>query len=244
MKYLLTASGRLALMEWMRGAPLLGFDFDGTLAPIVDTPMLATLRPRTRELLQALAARYSCVVLSGRARQDVQRRLADIPLREVFGNHGLEPWHISASLLRQVRQWHQILSERLRGWPGVWIEDKDYSLSIHYRHSADPERTRKEALPILALLRGARIISGKLVFNVMPTRVVHKGTAFTEAMRRFRRARALYVGDDHTDEDIFTSCDPAQVLGVHVGPSRTSRALYYLRRQEEMDELLELLTKS
>lgn len=243
MKHLLANEGRSALVDFAGHCPLLGFDFDGTLSPIVDIPARAELRRRTRALLHKVAARFDCVVLSGRARQDVCQRLGDIPVREVFGNHGLEPWHISESLFRQVKQWATMLTESLAGRPGVWIEDKGFSLSVHYRHCTDPRRTRKDVLAVLATLKGARILSGKLVYNVIPVGTIHKGTVFSAAMSFCRRDCAIYVGDDHTDEDVFAHCDRARLMGVHVGPNRRSRAAYYLRHQEEIDELLELLLR-
>ena len=243
MKHLLTAEGRQALLGFIEQSPLIGFDFDGTLAPIVDAPARAEMRTRTRALLHKVASRFACVVLSGRARQDVCQRLGGIPVREVFGNHGLEPWHSSEALFLQVREWAAVLSEHLASRPGVWIEDKGFSLSIHYRSCADPRRARKDALAVLAKLKGARILPGKLVYNVMPVSTLHKGIVFTAAMSYFKHDSALYVGDDQTDEDVFASCDGTRVMGIHVGTSRRSRAAYYLRHQEEIDELLESLLR-
>lgn len=240
MKHLFTRVGREILRERIKQAPLLGFDFDGTLAPIVDNPIRAEMRTRTRALLHKVAARFRCVVLSGRSRQDVGRRLAGIPLWEVFGNHGLEPWHDSEALVERVKEWKTRLTS-LTDRPGVWIEDKEYSLSIHYRSCANPNLFRREILEALLRLKEARIVSGKFVYNVLPDELVNKGTAFGEAMRRCQTETAIYVGDDDTDEDVFSCCDSARVLSIHVGRGRTSRAVYYLRHQEEIDELLAVI---
>ncbi len=244
MRYLLTSQGRRALQDCTREYPLLGFDFDGTLAPIVDEPDHATLPTHTWTLLQQVATRFACVVLSGRARQDVMQRLGALPLCEVFGNHGLEPWHTTPAELQQLAVWQQQLVPLLMTQPGVWIEDKRFSLSIHYRQCADQPRAAREIAAALSQLPDARIIAGKCVYNVMPNRTIHKGTVFQEAMYRYGCPRALYIGDDHTDEDVFTSCDPAQVLGIRVGKSPDSRAAYYLQAQEELDDFLKLLLHS
>jgi trehalose 6-phosphate phosphatase len=172
------------------------------------------------------------------------QRLGDLPLREVFGNHGLEPWHTSQNELLQVSSWKESLSPRLNAIPGVWIEDKCYSLSIHYRQAAPMQHAKAQILAALEALGEARVVAGKCVYNVMPNRITHKGTVFGEAMHHFGCACALYVGDDHTDEDVFASCDPAQVLSVRIGKSPTSQAGYYLHSQAEMDDLLELLIES
>mgnify|MGYP000662093579 CR=1 FL=1 len=46
-----------------------------------------------RATLLSLARRLPVVVISGRARGDVQRRFIGIPVCEVYGNHGIEPLH-------------------------------------------------------------------------------------------------------------------------------------------------------
>src|SRR5580765_7119426 len=92
---------------------LLAFDYDGTLAPLSRNPDRAHLRDRTRRLLIAVAQRYPCVVLSGRAREDVSRRLADVPVRAVFGNHGLDRTGEKPAYARLVRQWIRELDRRL-----------------------------------------------------------------------------------------------------------------------------------
>lgn len=241
MKYLLTVKGRWDLLTRARQSPLLGFDFDGTLAPIVDDPEQAAMRAHTEELFHQVARRFSCVVLSGRGREDVWARLKGAPVCEVFGNHGLEPFHISEGLLQRVHSWRDVLVQRLSGWRDVWVEDKGYSLSVHYR---DPEAhlaLQGELASVLTDPAQARIVTGKRVFNLMPCGDVHKGSAFIEALGRSGCENAIYVGDDKTDEDVFETNDPARVMGVHVGVNSRSAAAYHLRTQDEIDELLELL---
>ena len=237
MKYLLTSRGRLALREHLRSS-LLGFDFDGTLAPITREPGASQMRSPTHALLTQVAARFPCVVLSGRGRDDVRERLPGVAALEVFGNHGLEPWYVSPSLVSGVQQWRERLTHRLAAFPGVRIEDKLYSLAVHYRQAADPRGARQAILKALAELPEVRILGGKKVFNALPREAPHKGIALTAAMQRFSYPSAIYVGDDKTDEDVFSFCDPARVLGIHIGHSRRSRAEYYLRSQAEIDELL------
>jgi trehalose 6-phosphate phosphatase len=244
MKRLLTIAGRLALHNHVRLGALLAFDFDGTLAPICADPNTVQLPLTTHALLRNVASRFPCVVISGRARKDVRGRVADIPLLEVFGNHGVEPWYASQSHIDCVSRWREILARNLAAISGVHIEDKVYSLSVHYRHAAEQHRTHRAILEALATLQGARVVPGKKVCNVMPAHAVHKGTALIAAMGRFECERALFVGDDHTDEDVFASCKPRQVFGVRVGFSRSSQAGYYLSRQGEIDALLAAVLRS
>jgi trehalose 6-phosphate phosphatase len=66
---------------------LLGFDYDGTLAPLASNPGIARMRASTSRLLASVARRYPCVVISGRARDDLARHVGDIPVRQLSGNH-------------------------------------------------------------------------------------------------------------------------------------------------------------
>lgn len=244
MKRLLTAEGRLALREHVRPGTLMAFDFDGTLAPIRADPHVVGLRLSTHCLLRDVAERFPCIVISGRAREDVRSRLANLPLREVLGNHGIEPWYASRIHVDCIQHWRELLTAELGALRGVRIEDKVYSLSIHFRQAEDPQRSQHAIQIALAKLERARIVPGKKLFNVMPVHAAHKGIALTAALERFGCERALYVGDDHTDDDVFASCDPHRVFGVRVGFSRSSQAAYHLSSQGEIDSLLEAVLRS
>ena len=56
--------------------------------------------------------------------------------------------------------------------------------------------------------------------------------------------RALYVGDDSTDEDVFRLDEPERVVGVRVGRTSHSAAKWFLGKQAEMDDLLRVLIKA
>ncbi len=88
------ASGEPALAErlipWLGTfAPVVFLDFDGTLAPIVDHPDVAAIPEPTREAVRALASRCTVIVVSGRDRDDVRRRVGLDGLWYV-GSHGFD----------------------------------------------------------------------------------------------------------------------------------------------------------
>ena len=125
------------LRSFAQRGVLLAFDYDGTLSPIAPTPESAHLPATTKRLLVRVAAQYPLVVISGRALHDISVRVADIGVRHVFGNHGFE-WSGGKSRPRtQVHHWAEQLREQLSGHPGVFIEDKTHSLSVHYRLAPD-----------------------------------------------------------------------------------------------------------
>ena len=85
MRYLLSPAARPVLEQLARERTLCGFDFDGTLSPIVEHPSEAGIREQTRILLRQVAALYPCVIVSGRARADLLRRLAGIKVERAIG---------------------------------------------------------------------------------------------------------------------------------------------------------------
>ena len=243
MKYILAKANRALLAGVARSNALLGFDFDGTLAPIVGVRDSAGLRRATRALLADVARLYPCVVVSGRAQADVARRLHGIGLRAVIGNHGIEPAHTSEHMRRQVRRWRAELARALAPLRGVEVEDKTFSLAIHTRGARDKRKASAAIRRALAVLEGARVIGGKEVFNVLPLGAPDKGMALERERKHAGCDQALYVGDDLTDEDVFARGRPGRLLTIRVGRSRGSRAGYCLHGQPEVDELLRILAE-
>jgi trehalose 6-phosphate phosphatase len=221
---------------------LLAFDFDGTLAPIVRNPKAAAMRPRTRRLLAQLADRYPCVVISGRARPDVRRRVDGVGLRAVYGNHGMETGRTDRAALARTAGWHAQLDAALPHIPGVIVESKGPSLAVHYRQAKERATARRIIVRAARRLDDVRIIEGKMVVNVMPTDAAHKGTALLALCARLRCQAAVYFGDDDNDEDVFTlDRSRVQLFGIRVGLSRRSRAEYYVRSQGMIDRVLAAL---
>ncbi len=243
MKDILSRANREVLQQFAWSAMLLAFDYDGTLAPIVRDPEMAEMRPATRRLLREVAALYPTVVISGRARTDVLRRLKGTGLRQIVGNHGIEPWQGDRPLLTEVSRCLPVLGRRLSSFRGVQIENKAYSISVHYRRSREKRRARAAILQAAAELGPVRVIRGKQVVNVLPVGAPHKGMALERERDRLGCDTAIYVGDDETDEDVFGLDHPGRLLGVRVGARRSSRAGYYIRNQRTIDDFLVALVQ-
>jgi len=243
MKSLLAPAGLEVLQQFAWSNVMVGLDYDGTLAPIVARPEKAILRRRTRALLQEVARSYPVVVISGRSQADVLGRLRGIGVAEVIGNHGIEPRHASRRYAEQVRRWRPRLVERLHAFRGVWVEDKLYSLAIHYRQSREKRAAREAILAAAADLGDVRLVGGKQVVNVLPVGAPHKGFALEKARDRLRCDTAIYVGDDETDEDVFGLVQPGRLLAVRVGAKAGSEASFYLRNQAAVDDLLAELSR-
>jgi trehalose 6-phosphate phosphatase len=83
-----------------------------------------------------------------------------------------------------------------------------------------------------------RVIPGKLVANVLPAGARNKGEILLELREQETAEVALYVGDDVTDEDVFELEHAERLVSLRVGRTKRSAALYYLRDQREIDQLL------
>lgn len=241
MQHILAKSHFSTLANFACSSVLIGFDYDGTLAPIASTPARVRMRQSTRALLARVARQYPCIVISGRALDEVAKRLQKLPLWHVFGNHGVEPWAQTEEAADLVKGWASRLRGRLARLPGVVVENKTYSVTIHYRQAADKTRARRAIADAIRGLRHIRALGGEQAVNLMVKDSADKGAALQRARRVLGCESAIYVGDDETDEDAFASAPAEQLLSVRVGPARASRARYYLASQAEIDRFLRAL---
>jgi trehalose 6-phosphate phosphatase len=250
MKHLLSPDGQDALRALAGRRTLFAFDFDGTLAPIVWHPEDARIAIGLRTRLARLAARAPVAVISGRALDDLRHRLPG-EIGHCVGNHGNEDVNgaVDAESLRAVsRAWATQLQAMLaeKAAPkGIVVEDKGVTLSMHYRHARDrTAAARWLGDRIDELSPPARVIGGKLVFNLLPPGARTKFEALSDLARHESAERVLFVGDDDTDEVVFAQA-PSHWLTVRVDLDHGSQAQYFLQQQSEvailLDQLLALL---
>lgn len=233
-------------LEHLARTPVLvvACDFDGTLSPIVSDPASATPDRRALEPLDRLAAlpRTYVVVISGRSRDDLRRRLGTARRGiDLIGSHGAESGDGAASAARgAVTSLEESLGEVVGSFPGAEIEVKPFGVAFHFRRVRDPdqESARRSALergdPLAHLVK-----EGKKVVEFL-TIPADKGRAL-ERYRIERGATAtLFVGDDTTDEAAFGVLAAGDV-GVKVGPGPTA-ASHRLAAQENVAAMLASLS--
>jgi len=237
-KNILAKEQHTTLLDFAQERVLLAFDFDGTLAPIVREPEAAAMRPRTAAMLAKVAKLYPCAVISGRSRADVMAKVDAIPLRAIFGNHGMEPSPNLRTWRRLAARWHAQLASSLPPIAGVVIENKGVSLAVHYRKARARAAARRLILIAAAALPGARIVEGKMVVNALPAGAPDKSTALTSLCKRLRCDSAIYVGDNENDEDVFALARQGRLLGIRVGRSQHTQAAYFVPNQVAVDRLL------
>lgn len=248
MNYLFTETGMKILESLSFTDTLYAFDFDGTLAPIVLQPSQARMKAKTASFFDRLTQLVPTAIISGRSLGDLRFRV-NPTVQYLVGNHGLEGVEQQASSVdfqKQCQEWLSHLYDELvkkAQDPGMEIEEKKLSLAIHYRKSRKKRSTKKLITEVVKnLVPACRVIPGKEVFNLVPIGGPHKGMALTQLMKSTGLNCALYIGDDDTDEDVF-SLPNQQIFSVRVGHKRTSSAKYYIRSQSEIDRLLQVLTE-
>ncbi len=229
------------LRRFALSSVVVGFDYDGTLAPIAETPDRAHMRLATRRLFYAVARRYPCVVISGRGRADLAARIGSVPVRHLSGNHGMEPWGERPAYAAQVARWATTLRDCLAGHKGVFVEHKTYSLTVHYRKVREKARVIREVHDAVDTLRGTRVVAGSQAVNVVPKGAPNKGVALRRVRRLLACDHAIFVGDDDTDEDAFGALPSNRLLAVHVGVRGPTLAPFCLKNQLAIDDFLEAL---
>ncbi len=266
---MLTKGGRFLFSEWgsikkrLKGRPVYFFlDYDGTLTPIVGSPEKAILREETKELLSSLANIPDCkvAIISGRALSDIMARIG---LKEIVyvGNHGFEIKGPQIKFKSPAPPLYRIILEQIKkklqcdlsGINGAIVEDKGYSICVHYRQVAKKDvpqvrsaffgdvfeyETRQEAI----------IRKGKMVLEVRPSVPWDKGKVVLWLLARQKvalkkkglKVLPIYMGDDLTDEDAFRALKDRGIT-IAVGRSRKTEAEY---RVKDTNEALMFLKKA
>ena len=152
MKRLLAQANARSLARLATAHVLLAFDFDGTLAPIIPDRDRAVMRRQTARLFAQVCSLYPCAVISARRRTDVAARLGVARAKYVVGNSGIEPGENLGDFARIVADARPLLEQWLDGVDGVDIEDKRYSLALHYRRSRQKRTTRQAIFRAVARL--------------------------------------------------------------------------------------------
>ena len=229
---------------------LLFLDFDGTLAPIVDEPVMAVLPADTRQILSELAAReaITIAIVSGRELGDVMSRVG-LPALIYAGNHGLEIEGSGLSFEHdgavELKGAIREITERFAGHsaelPGVEIESKGLTSSIHYRRASRSAQIHLEA--ILGDLvapddPNIEVREGKMVHEIRPRVDWDKGNAVAWIRDQLgqREALPIVMGDDMTDENAFHAFHDA--ITICVDARRPTAANYGVRSPDAVRDFL------
>ncbi|RJR48581.1 MAG: trehalose-phosphatase [Desulfobacteraceae bacterium] len=241
---------------------LVSLDYDGTLTPIVERPEKAVLSPEMRRTVSELADLCTVAVITGRDLSEV-KRLVGLGKIYYAGSHGFD---ISGPGDRHVLQMgteflplldhaQEALHEMLGSIPGMLIERKRFSVTVHFR-LVEKDRLREIEESVDLVLRnhqGLRKARGKKIFELQPGVDWHKGKALMWLMDALDMNRdnvlPLFIGDDATDEHVFEA-----LLGCGVGiivrddaaaeGHLQSAAQYAIENQQQVEPFLEMIIET
>jgi trehalose 6-phosphate phosphatase len=198
-------------------------DVDGTLSPIVDDPAAAIVLPASKQHLTAMQPKLELLAfVSGRSAADIHGRVG-IADAVYVGNHGMEK-HLGETVqinnaVAAYRPNLEAIMDAVREGllPGMALEDKGATASVHYRRTENPQQTAATFKPQLEKLgqkHNIHIHSGKMVFELRPPVDVNKGTAFRDLIADYRLDAAMYLGDDVTDADAMRAAGELRAAGA------------------------------
>jgi trehalose-phosphatase len=200
---------------------LLLLDFDGTLCEFRADPDSVFLSESRRAILERLTQHATVGVVSGRRLEDVRRRCGVTGII-LAGLHGLEiegkrERFVHPDLAATgvaVQEAAARLRDSIDGIDGVFIEDKQASVALHFREASTEGRRRaKDAFaPVAAAYVDTgrlKLMRGSCVLELLPNIDWNKGNAVRWIAERVRQREGdifvVYAGDDVTDRDAFAA---------------------------------------
>ncbi len=202
-------------------------DIDGTILDIAPTPSEVWVPPPLRETIARLQylTGGALALVSGRLLNDIDLIFAPLQLAAIGGHGaelrpvpGTEPQVRTGLLTAELKR---NLAALTRLGPGILVEDKGYSLALHYRLAHDLGAALRAAVAEVCAQRpeaAVEILPGKAVVEVKPSRI-NKATAVRELMKYppFAGRHPIFIGDDVTDELVFGVILELEGLGFSVG---------------------------
>ena len=225
-------------------------DFDGCIVDIAPTPEAVVVPDGLPPLLIALreALGGAVAIVSGRSIAQIDGFL-DTAVPAVAGLHGLERRTADGGIVRppppqnELHTVRALLEEFAAKHPGALVEDKKYTVAMHYRLSPSLRDDCRDV--VNAALRytpqGWQVIEGKFVFEIRPCEP-NKGTAIEAFMGEapFLGRTPVFCGDDITDEDGFGVVNACGGVSIRVGTDSATRAAAQV---DTVGELLDWLTR-
>jgi len=188
-------------------------DFDGTLAPIVADPAAARPLEGVHEALTALVSRYRLVaVISGRPARFLADQLPVAHL-ERWGSYGLERVVDGAvELTPDAQPWQAVVAAvaaraRESGPPGVGVEDKGVSVTLHFRGAPEQSARVRAFAEREASSTGLIVHEARMSVELRPPLAVDKGSVVERLVSAAGVSKACFIGDDLGDVAAFRALD-------------------------------------
>lgn len=188
-------------------------DIDGTILDIAPSPAQVWVPTGLRRTLTRLVdlSEGAVALVSGRSINDIDLVFSPLQLPAI-GVHGAEMRVTGdAEVQSRIAPLSKALKLRLATiaelGPGILVEDKGYSLALHYRLAPDRGAAILDAVNKIcsdAPQELVEVLPGKLVVDVKPA-AINKGNAVSELMQYapFAGRHPIFIGDDTTDLPVF-----------------------------------------
>lgn len=253
-------SARSALQAWpeiraqLRSSDrwALFLDFDGTLVKLRNRPGDVTMPLGVRQVLQRLVRNSNVLVaiVSGR-KLEILRNLVGVEGIRYFGLHGGERDGAPAALSQESELALECAKHTARvqlgALPGIWIEDKGLTFSVHHRDAKATTSETASATLVNFLSpwkRSLHVLQGSKVWEILPREIPGKHAAVQDVLAGLPASTVVvYAGDDGTDEPAFAAL--GNQITIRVGCTRhtETRARYCLPAPAEMLRFLTRLEK-
>lgn len=216
------------------GPVALFLDFDGTLVDLAPGPDAIEPVAGLSQKLTALAERMAgrCAVISGRGIADIEKHIGPLNMAAA-GSHGAEIRLADGTAVGEAPQTLPPEIERpMRDYAeehGIQYEEKPHGGALHYRSAPERGDAADAFAEALAREHGWIAQGGKCVVEVVAG-AGDKGTAVKTLMQHapFPGARAVFVGDDLTDEKGFAAANAMGGASILVGNREPTEAQYHL----------------
>jgi trehalose 6-phosphate phosphatase len=166
--------------------------------------------------------------------------MVDVPGVDFAAGHGVDLWVEGRSERPpEAADWtgrarRALADLRPAEGEGVWIEDKEFGLAVHYRQSVDGDAARKRILAAVGASTAARefeLQEGRKIVELRPRLAMNKGTAAAALIERLGVKSVLCLGDDVTDVDMFREVSRLREGGLPA-------AIVAVKSEEASDEVL------
>ncbi len=232
---------------------LILLDYDGTLTSFSENPDDARPDAEINKILRKLTNEQKnlLVIVSGRRRDTLDKWFNSQKIN-LIAEHGIwlktqsQKWQLIERLENKWKaQIKPILDVFVDRTPGSFIEEKEYSLVWHYR-KADAKLALirsgelKETLRYLTNDLNLGVIEGSKVIEIKDSGI-NKGRAALKWIKSKKWDFILAIGDDWTDEDLF-SILPDGAYSIKVGYG-VSEARYSVDDPPAVRKLLKAMIK-
>lgn len=236
------------------GRKLLLLDYDGTLVEFNPVPEKAIPTENLSNILLKLInqSQTKVIVISGRGCQDIDKLLGHLPI-DIIAEHG--------AFIKERGKWKNqviddsvwkketlsVLNQIVLTCPQSFIEEKNVSLTWHYRNS-ETNLGYAQSRELIYLLKdivrsyNLKILDGNKIIEILP-RNIGKGKAVKKIIEQGKYDSVLSIGDDKTDEEMFDFLlNNDNAITIKVGNGST-HAKYKLDDVSSVISLLEQLSQ-